>query len=880
MNEIQSDKLLKKAQELHKDLQEKLNRKVLEIDTLTESSNNEILLKRTIRSLEQYINKERSLIYIGFVGHYSSGKSSTLNNLFDFSGTENVRKTGLNPTDKAITLMTHPKNSNSLTLMTRNGGEVPIHTTIIDHPLLEKIVISDTPGSGDPDVVNEMIQDFLPICDIIIYLVSATNPIDQADLPLLKQKSDKLPFIPIKYVITRTDEFKVKRTQPLSNTNIDTPKIDLFKGQLISRVNEIFPEQPIKLNDLILIDNIDKYNIATLKEYIVSLSNNLNNQELVRIHGYKIEYYKRIIDNIYSYFLALIKNKVTQSQGYESTARENIQRFDKSSQINNEKMRMLWAKSLDKLNDTYQDELLAIKEITTSKYLESPSITKALLALKVEVVQKISQVSNGYYGNIVNDLNEVLKKNVRQNKEKLINTISNADFLTEDISEIFPKTLSFDTTKIPISINTAKIEPELEKVDTKLEHYFYDARSELIKSCQRLANLMHSAATITNFEEQYILGKESISENFDHYFDLIQMYRGAVLTRNNKETIEKLRIGTQLDELDQELNEQFVDSNKHKALELIFIPIDDAISNFKANVISLLTDISNLKTQLREINFKPITTSEFTLGPEEVILDSVVEIYVEEKVEKSQIFYNETLDNAFEEHTNRFIKFKKKKKEKVTARVKFIRTWSLIIGGLFMIATLFYYFIKGKTAASWTDAIIASLIANAIGGILSFLFLKLQKDSKTVEDTSSKEFSNESKNILIASFSDEFWADFKLKLEPKVNLSPSSGIKKRYTEISTEWQAKNRESFDSKIQELAAKKDELMKITDAYTNDLESLFNQYIKVFSEADNNSKTIQEVTQKIKNDSIEPSFDLLADTTKNLIKVKNKMIDNSNS
>ena len=255
MHEIQVDNILLHAKTLKLITEDTLAKKVLEIDINAESSKNQDLLLRLIRSLEQYVNKEQTLMYIGFVGHYSSGKSSTINNLLALNSGLDKRNTGLNPTDKAITLITDTQNSNALILMNREGNHVPVRTSLIHNKHLSRLVIADTPGSGDPQVVNEMIQDFLPICDYVFYFISAANPIDQADLPLLKQKTDKLPFIPTIFIVTRTDEFRINKMLPLVNENIDFAKKDQFTGQLISRIKELIQYEEITPESFMFIDN-------------------------------------------------------------------------------------------------------------------------------------------------------------------------------------------------------------------------------------------------------------------------------------------------------------------------------------------------------------------------------------------------------------------------------------------------------------------------------------------------------------------------------------------------------------------------------------------------------------------------------------------------
>src|SRR5437868_4594012 len=72
------------------------------------------LMRRLQRSLRQYIERKGDLYYIGFTGHFSSGKSSTINSLLSIWNTPNARTVDLNPTDTDVTLLTHPENFQSL----------------------------------------------------------------------------------------------------------------------------------------------------------------------------------------------------------------------------------------------------------------------------------------------------------------------------------------------------------------------------------------------------------------------------------------------------------------------------------------------------------------------------------------------------------------------------------------------------------------------------------------------------------------------------------------------------------------------------------------------------------------------------------------------
>jgi hypothetical protein len=76
---IQCQQILLGIEELEKYLQEKLVREALDLDSNAETSRYKELLLRLKRSLAQYTEQDKRLVYVGFMGHFSTGKSSTIN---------------------------------------------------------------------------------------------------------------------------------------------------------------------------------------------------------------------------------------------------------------------------------------------------------------------------------------------------------------------------------------------------------------------------------------------------------------------------------------------------------------------------------------------------------------------------------------------------------------------------------------------------------------------------------------------------------------------------------------------------------------------------------------------------------------------------------
>ena len=93
------------------------------------------VLRRLRKSLLQYLERNGALFYVGILGHFSAGKSSTINSLLDTWDSKHERVTDLNPTDTTITLITKEKNASSLVGVIKEG-HVTIRLEPVDNPFL------------------------------------------------------------------------------------------------------------------------------------------------------------------------------------------------------------------------------------------------------------------------------------------------------------------------------------------------------------------------------------------------------------------------------------------------------------------------------------------------------------------------------------------------------------------------------------------------------------------------------------------------------------------------------------------------------------------------------------------------------------------------
>lgn len=267
----------------------------LQSDPASNSRHNELLSLQ--RSLEQYSGRNQTLSYFGFLGHFSSGKSATINSVMNAK----IRSTGPNPTDTAITLIAHNDNADTL-IGTHRRGEIAVGTQLLDDPRLLSTVLVDTPGSGDPTLVEELVRDFLPFCDTLVYVLSAAAPLDNSDLPTLKKASEDLGFIPIKLVCTRADEFRKDKSVILSEENFDSDAANQFLIDLSRRLKLSIPGLNVSPEEMLLLDNQSGHNVEILQNIIFeNLGGGATSAQ--QLHTHKVNYYANAARAIRDFYI-------------------------------------------------------------------------------------------------------------------------------------------------------------------------------------------------------------------------------------------------------------------------------------------------------------------------------------------------------------------------------------------------------------------------------------------------------------------------------------------------------------------------------------------------------------------------------------------------
>jgi predicted GTPase len=869
--DVITQNILRSARELNILLSEELANKVLEVKISSDSSTHHNLLGRLIRSLDQYVNKNRGLKYIGLVGHYSSGKSSTINSILNLKDTSDERDSDLNPTDKAITLITHPKNSSFLILMTKEGSAVPIRTSFINRDLLQDVVLSDTPGSGDPDVVNELIQDFLPICDWIFYFIMSTNPLDQADIPLLTQKTAKLPFIPISFVITRSDEFRIDRNKQLSDNNLDRTKLDAFLGKLVSRLCHTLKIDDIPLNKFTFIDNEAQYNIDKLRDAFLNNTTSIDEQSLIEMHAHKIEFYRNGLNSIFNHYLKSLSLKIQQCEEFIKTANDNISRFDRSVNVNSEKMKLMWSKGALSFSEAFNHEKSEIEQLKTSSYISHLIYDKNYIAEKKQLFAIVDSQANGYIGKLVADINLGFKNRIREVKYNLEKNVESANLLKEDIAHLFTARLDYEFPEQTLEIDFSKFHDTMDSINSRLISILYEVKGAIRYQLNHIKTITSKEELINRLAKLYSSGRSAIYENFAEYFDKIEMYQSAVLTKNTKETIEKLRIGGQLDALDKNFSESFMSGMKTKAVDSVYEPFDKPVDELRQKGEQLNRTVMELKKGLEGVS---VNKEELTKLPKDIINVSALIGEISQKKEQViNLIYQDKLVDVIDSHRQNYRKYEDHLVELKRYRRKQFFIWGLSILVLCIVGFVLY---KTSSLASPTTSlgeIIISIGSTLLLDSFILLIVHFKTSIKRVKNQKEKEFVAKAKADILQEFSESFWDDLTKKVGENIEVNNGYVRDKIGGKIHPIIDGLLL-GYQKTLEELLAVHKSMESNLQIYKQDLTNFYNKFSLIFSQSDSNSEKISAITKEIKEQSIKPSFELLDETWNGLHRVDQKI------
>lgn len=867
--DVQCKQILNGISQLEEYLQEPLAKEALELDANLDTTRNQELLGRLKKSLIQYTERGKNIVYIGFMGHFSTGKSSTINSLLELDeNSEDARKIGLHPVDKSITLITHCKNKDSIFNSTKEGL-VTIRASFIDSDFLKNIVIADTPGTGDPVLIGEIAKDFLPICDLIIYFFSAANALDNADVPLLKEKYSQLAFIPMRFVVTRADEFKLNHEATFSNENFDRTEAENFLSSLAQRINLLFKDDSsrngtyIDMENIILIDNKSNFNIELLRQTISKFADISDTQSQINIHSHKVLYFQTSGDKLKSFFCNFLLEKVKVLAEIVKVSECNIERFQNKVQISNHTLTESWNKKAHSINEIKFNINNNIKnppvipENISDIVDENENIQILNNLLRTEAFNKVVSLNESIKRDAASQLKSGLTDTRRKINEvslKNLNSLENLEFKipTHQKDKLFN---NLDIIPSPSLSNEAK--KELEEINKKLIDYYQQLRDAVGSLKEQLAK----QEPLNQY--QYLLNSAAsdLANDFDAYFESITVYRSGVFSLGVKEAISKLGLGHQMDQLEsEELTDEQKRVRKQEAQEHIF---PDRSRSF----IDYIKKFSDLHAQCEVLqrNIEALSSEKPTM-PEEPPEDwkssqsNLVKAELVNKFESDigklqqniNIKLRELIDGIVGKWEAEVDKIKAERKR----RIIFITiSFSLVSLMLYLIYISFgQKNLSSNVFMTFIFGLITNLCSSAVGWIVAkstdnfpkMIRLKESNQLGKLRDGYLQIISDSIENFPNSvnpetKFFYEYWKSFLIRQPTKI------------------WSERG-ESFYKKLGEY---NHQYLKLREEYLETVNECTNTVSNYFSNPHRNLEKLQEFSNELKKTAIVPSFALLANT-----------------
>ncbi len=826
--------------------------KVLELNSRAESNNYFRELTSISNSLEQYKKKEVGLLYIGFLGSYSSGKSSTINSLLGIRGSKNERATGNNPTDDHITLITNDTNVENVFTFSKEGT-IPIRTkTNFQSEFLENIVLMDTPGSGDPNIIEEIVRDSLPLCDLIIYTLNSTAPFTTIDSPFLIAQQDKLKDIPLIFVLTRGDEFRKSRSVELTQENFDFTKYQKELQVIINRISETIPLGEFKTEDFILIDNLSNFNISELSNRLKSLAKK-NSENLVILHNHKLNYFRKEIKRIHDYFLALANSKIDNCKILIEKAEDNSEYFDDQIDVSKIKLRSLWNENVQVFSGIFgqvENSLQRIKE--DIEIIKSFKDSGDLLSFRQKIRKKIDEESAFLASKIIRELESQVQVETLDLKEKILEAI---DFQSLSISS---QNLRDETSfKHPLNFPYNQ-ETYLNEAFESFRRKALSDYSILKDQLKTFKKVLLAKRPLDPTNDNILKYREALRVVMDVYYQALEMYNSAVFSFEVRTIVGELGLASEFDKLEasgisrnkynseteKELSGNYEEFS-NEFLESIKQP-ESGLDEFEQDLINSSPDFSFHE----ELNSEVVDGNNFE--------DDQINSFI------SNVFNNLITNVQAQLATLRSDIIKLKKQRRIKYLIAIFVPFVLI--GL---AYVFKNYSHIKMSTSLLTNIGIAVIVSIVAALIIRAFDKFEKlRINRIEDFKKQIYA------IHNSQADELLKNFKEQNEARQ--------KEIASRIKDKW-LQNEEMLLSKLEgthlhnnhnSIIAFKERLNKLVNIYQNSVSQFNQKVLSLFNSDKSHLEKIEIVASAIKQDSIEPSSQLLNKTLEEILSVKEQI------
>ena len=271
---------------------------------------------------------------VGFLGHFSSGKSTLINAIMGIESHEHPpykRASGRNPTDRDITLTTHFDNY----CRTKDEFFSPADKVgVMQGPqssVMERMTLVDTPGLGDDSAEMATVVGFLHLVHVLVLTVDGRRPFADTDkdFALLDTAFNRLAGVPKIFAITSAVDFLRDRKGDFE-TDWNEAEADTFWQETLTRLVDDTRfkrhRKTLTATPHHFVDSIEGFRISNLLESIVPVVS--DDAQRARTDAARAEY----VINVAVDSLELLEAYVAERSRHLSKLRSDAEERSRNTQ--------------------------------------------------------------------------------------------------------------------------------------------------------------------------------------------------------------------------------------------------------------------------------------------------------------------------------------------------------------------------------------------------------------------------------------------------------------------------------------------------------------------------------------------------------------------
>jgi len=828
------------------------------------------VLRRLHKSLLQYVERNATLFYAGVLGHFSAGKSSTINSLLDTWNSKHERVTDLNPTDTTITLITKEKNASSLVGVIREG-HVTIRLEPVDSPFLEELVLVDTPGTGDPQFIEEVARDFLPICDLILFVFSAASPLDKSDVPLLLELHQRLPFVPIHFVVTRTDELRANPDAPLTEENLDARKTEQFLNTVVTRVNTLLAPQVYLTTSFTLIDNRSRFRIQQLKDFLNTHCNTSNPQAHISMHLNKLHFYRSGAKSLRVFFSGIVDKKLTELTKIVEAAKKNIEKYQQLVQISNSNLTKTWMEHAATINGAASKTMEVVRPLSAlpQQYTGFPSVA----GKRVYLVNDLNRSAKYHAGSISSSIKAQINGTLQQHLYTIQKRIGETPL--HELSADVHSSIQAPAVGLP-SLAEMQSSSSLQRQGFELRETEADALREVAADLRRSLGLLYEQVSQRAFliapEHAIKAATDSLKIDLNNFFQNVELYRSGVFSHTTKESIATLGIGQQLDTLETEFTEDDKETYAVTASNDLFPGSPELIQLAENTGREIAQKTQEAAEEARAIRIERPEDNQAAL---------------QDAITSAREGFRTELREALQSEVDRFCgglsvtiaSLIVSAKTKCDSGLMLLRNArrkryaiAFAITAILYACISFAYHLSGRPApTSYLGEVMLNLGCGLLLEAAVLVVVKTRENAPKLLTQTREEIHVKLKDDVRHGLDSQLSALVLNSLNEQVITSQLTKIYVQALDLPSDvWQARARETLDSLRKIFLS----YSSLRTAYEGVVEQVRQDASQYFVDSSRNLSVLNGVASRIRAKAIEPSFDLLAATREELLSVKTEI------